>query len=85
MSGASDRRRACGPWIAGTLLAVVLYVLSIGPAWRLSITLQSGSFNTAYTIVYAPIIWACKHSPACLEIILWYCEFWQPNKYGVAR
>lgn len=72
----TSRKRSAWVWIVGTLLAVVLYVLSCGPvAWLLLRTNNVAYFPT-YNAIYLPLILACEHSPAINDASHWYLEYW---------
>jgi hypothetical protein len=71
------RRRGFLFWIAPTLLLLVLYVLSSGPAWRLY---WNGyvSYPTIRTL-YKPIFWIHKTSEPTGQWIDWYLNLWFPG------
>jgi hypothetical protein len=59
-------------WIAG--LAVVLYVLSIGPAAKLS---PPGSLGDRVgKVIYAPLFFTCSHWKPAGRFLAWYFEVW---------
>jgi hypothetical protein len=72
-----DERRK--PPRIGVALAIVfgvllLYVLSIGPAYRLGSTGRLS--QSSFAVIYAPIIWISEHSDAARDALGWYCELW---------
>jgi hypothetical protein len=57
-------------WIAG--VAVVFYVLSVGPMCKLS---DEGVVpSTVMQVVYAPLIWVCHESQVANDFFRWYCK-----------
>ena len=67
-----------GPWLTSAMLAVTLYVLSLGPAYRLTVAYPE-RFENAYCTVYAPILSVCGHSYYCLVVVSWYGDLWLPT------
>lgn len=75
----TNRKRTVWAWIVGTLLAMVLYVLSIGPAWVATCYLaQQDPDHTAivdmYYVAYAPVLWAKNRSQTTYDAFDWYCQ-----------
>ena len=57
-------------WITGFILAV--YVLSVGPACKLS---DKGLIGDRFMqTVYAPLSWIARNSPAVAGFFRWYCK-----------
>lgn len=48
-------------WVAAVFVAVLLYVLSVGPAVLLSI--KTGDGGRSIRIFYAPVIWLHENTP----------------------
>jgi hypothetical protein len=61
-----------------TLLLLVAYVLSAGPAVYLS---KTGviSFETV-RFIYTPLGWIENRSPGCRNVLEWYGGLWRPNR-----
>jgi hypothetical protein len=57
-------------WIAG--LAVVLYVLSIGPVVRLSY--RYAIVDASLDVIYAPLTYFAYNSRAASRFLKWYIE-----------
>lgn len=68
------RKRSAVPWIAGVVLVLVLYVGSAGPTVAVLLHTSGPEIPRWYKIVYAPLIWACKHSETA-NGLLWRCVF----------
>jgi hypothetical protein len=64
-----------------TVVLVVLYVLSIGPAcWFLGLSPNPDFSEDAYRQVYLPVLWAYDYGPPVLsKWIGWYCYLWMPE------
>jgi len=63
-------------WATVALVAVVLYVASIGPASRFE-GKQGGLLIEFYFAVYSPIIWIYQHAPEPVrDLIHGYVELW---------
>jgi len=62
--------------MAAAGVVLVLYVLSIGPAYRFTMlgSLKRRTFQTIYT----PLIIPMSHSLKYNELVGWYCELWMP-------
>jgi hypothetical protein len=88
MSGANRPRRWRGPitlfcesrhfrWSAIVGLILVLYVLSVGPAFWLATRgfLPKWAVSLIGT-VYMPLGWAAGMLPRVGQAILWYTEYW---------
>ena len=77
----TSRKHTVWAWIVGTLLAVVLYVLSSGPAYAAMERCPSFGIEYqwafgAFSIIYAPIIQVAQHSPLALHVLEWYLSLW---------
>jgi hypothetical protein len=70
-------RRAWTWWIA-LLALLVLYPLSIGPAWWITVHRPEILPLKAYRTVYAPIIWVCGFSKPLIDLVKRYGDFWDP-------
>jgi hypothetical protein len=76
----TDRKKpTAGFWITLALVAVLLYVLSIGPvAW---INFHTGGSRTGWALdafgaIYSPIIYLARHSEWARNAWEWYMPFW---------
>ena len=68
-------RGSAGKWFGGVLLALVLYVLSVGPADRLH---SAGFLPDQARVIYAPLTWAMEadQSGTTTRCLLWYLRLW---------
>ena len=74
MAGKRDGKRRGRRRIAwGAAVLFVVYVLSIGPAWRLA--WASGSFPSLLT-VYRPFLWAAEACHPFANVLFWYLRLW---------
>jgi hypothetical protein len=65
-----EPRKGSRAWIGWVLIAaLVLYPLSMGPAWR------------AAPAIYAPVVWASEHCEPFHEAMNWYLRFWGDGIY----
>lgn len=85
MPGMEHERRKpprFGLALAIVFLLLLLYVLSIGPAYRLAATgrISESAFNTTYV----PIFWIGQHSDTASQLIIWYCELWYLPEFTLA-
>jgi hypothetical protein len=65
-------------WIGWMLIAaLVLYPLSIGPAYLFCDKYHSRSNQRAFYSAYWPIVWACWQSETCDGAIQSYIDLWQ--------
>jgi hypothetical protein len=74
----NDRKFVVEPAIVGgvlLLLAVIAYVLSIGPAWWLARN-QFVSWEV-YRTIYTPLLWCHNASPECGVALERYIELWR--------
>jgi hypothetical protein len=63
-----------GGWLLWSFTILVLYVLSVGPAFRLELAgLISPAVNE---IIYAPIQYACLRCRAAARVYVWYLHIW---------
>jgi hypothetical protein len=60
---------------------LILYVLSVGPAYRLVATERIS--QPAYAAIYAPIIWICLRSDVAWRAGGWYCKLWYDEEITV--
>jgi hypothetical protein len=60
------------------LATLLLYPLSMGPAFWLVVKTNTAWARTCYGVVYAPIVSACKLSPLVKDAMQSYIEWWQP-------
>jgi len=58
-------------------IALVLYVLSLGPAWRLNV---HGYLSDEIGIIYMPIFYLAENATFLQEPIVWYLELWVPSQ-----
>ena len=69
------REKKKGGWAGVAILALVLlpvlYVLSVGPAYRIAF---SGEYDYVSWLddFYAPLWWAARHSDPIQRVMLWY-------------
>ena len=72
---ASPRRRGWTLWTAAALVLLpALYLLSIGPAFRL---LGRGRIpEAAIEQAYYPILWLGQHNDTFSVIMGWYADLW---------
>lgn len=61
--------------LAGVILALALYVLSIGPAMA-TISRPYGLSAPAAGVIYHPILRACTHVPPLRPLLNQYVQFW---------
>jgi hypothetical protein len=60
---------------AAMLLLLILYVLSSGPA---QVLVKRGYLSEdVYYVVYAPVVFAFRNSPACHDFLLWHDAKWR--------
>jgi len=69
---------SAGRWAGGIVLALVLYVLSTGPAVKLT---EAGIISDhTYELIYAPVIWPLNHTTMgetyLGPIYLWWILLW---------
>ena len=65
-----------------TLLAMlpILYVLSIGPAYRaLEMHDWPAAWSRIYRTSYTPLAWATNYSPLMERLIYEYIRMWEPS------
>ena len=60
----------------GLVALLVLYVLSIGPAARLTFHHQHPGHWNYFGSFYAPILWACDHAKPLGRLGEAYCRLW---------
>ena len=67
--------------LAGLLaLLPVLYVLSIGPAYRYYVDFYDpGDMGKRQTLrkIYAPLYWLCENVPRVAGAFDWYTDLWK--------
>lgn len=64
------------PFGVWALLLLVVYVLSIGPAYALILRFPGPWTTTAYAIVYTPFVWLCPEDGIAMEWLNWWAELW---------
>ena len=62
--------------VAGFLLLLVAYPLSIGPAWYCLPDDGSIAPPAWYRVLYSPIDSACEHSDTLASLLHWYLHLW---------
>jgi len=62
--------------MAGVILAALIYVLSVGPAWWLACK-GVISLNTL-ALVYSPVRIICEYNEPFKNIMGRYCDWWYP-------
>lgn len=68
------RTRSAWRWIVGFMLAVVLYVLSIGPAY--GVFMCDPNMFVRWGFVYQPIRAIADQSDPTRQALLWYINLW---------
>ena len=66
--------RTVWPWIVGTVLALVLYVFSIGPAFWI-LEPRCATCVLVYQKVYAPLFWLSDRSVGADKLLCDYLSF----------
>ena len=76
----SDPRKKMGWrfWAVFGLIALLLYVGSIGPVWSVAIHHKTPAIETAFKIVYCPILFIADHSPLG-DTLGWYLDLFDPE------
>ena len=76
-----DRRKVSSPIIWLIVLALMLYVGSIGPFWGLSARRHVSSKTTrmVWGTFYFPISWTAHANVHCRESVEFYVNFWLPG------
>jgi hypothetical protein len=64
-------------WAALALL--MLYPLSVGPAWWACSHLESGWVMEAYDAIYAPLQWVSERNDTFGGMVIWYVGWWTPT------
>ena len=64
--------RGVGWWVVWVLVAIVVYVLSIGPVFRF----WPEPVPRAMAVLYSPMEFAYKHSSVAKRAIDWYLRIW---------
>jgi|HubBroStandDraft_6_1064221.scaffolds.fasta_scaffold1408180_2 hypothetical protein len=79
MSDEPKRRHRAWIFWAALITLLVLYPLSLGPAFRLVWTSQDDPANLrVFKVVYRPISWARMHSETVTNLTDWYMSFCMP-------
>src|SRR4051812_30348485 len=78
MSDEKDPKRGKGwlTWLAVALIVLALYVLSVGPTFRLS--MRSQSARRTWRAVYAPLIWLLDQNNPVARVFGAYVDLWVP-------
>jgi hypothetical protein len=73
------KKRSRG-WIGWAVLAaLVLYPLSMGPAWRCALTSEDWPSNEdRVNTAYAPICWLCERQEWAANAMRRYINLWDP-------
>ena len=75
----TNRKHSVGVWVAGSMFAVVMYVLSSGPArWLLCQGPNIHRADLFYT-VYFPVFSLCKRSESLMHAFEVYLAWWGEN------
>jgi hypothetical protein len=77
MSEAANKRRGHGLWIEGGLVAIVLYVLSIGPTYWV-FAHYPGPYVRAH-VIYYPLFRVASLSVPTERALMWYLQLWLPD------
>ena len=72
----AHKRSSFWTWIVGTLLTLVLYVLSIGPTAWLVVKSESAELASAWDLTYRPVTWGGGKSEAVGSVLWWYLALW---------
>jgi hypothetical protein len=64
--------------VVSVLVALLLYVFSLGPFERLVDSRAYPSLAQAEPFIYAPLIWAAETSPPLRDALGQYIRFWTP-------
>jgi hypothetical protein len=67
-------------WVMWVILALVIYVLSIGPAIRLAAPKPRS--QQAFLVVYAPLSFVADYCPPIRSFLQWYVDLWMPSCFG---
>jgi hypothetical protein len=78
-SNASDpaQRKPGRFWILWAILAPLIYVLSVGPAAMLAVSVHNG--ETVCRVLYAPVRLVAEHCPPANSFLTWYLNLWVPE------
>lgn len=79
-----NRKRQFGASAVGGLLAVMLYIASMGPAHWLKLRLYTDghdpqTLEETYNLTYRPVYMLFSKSDAAMNAITWYVELWVPG------
>jgi hypothetical protein len=66
---------------AGVILAALIYVSSLGPAWRLAC--KGVMSQNALAFVYSPVEIICDYNEPFRTILVRYCDWWCPGIYDI--
>ena len=69
-----EKSRRAGVIAVAITAALILYPLSIGPAYVM--VLRNRSIEPVYSAAYAPMIWLCKHVPFVEKATVRYIMRW---------
>ena len=71
-----ESRRGATSWLLWLVVALVVYVLSVGPMVKLSVMLGNRSLRDALVITYSPLRAAYQKSSAVKHFFDWYLGVW---------
>ena len=72
-----DKPRRTWPWIVGPFSALILYVLSLGPAtWVISKRGELDVVWLLYAITYLPLFGIAEKSVVVRSLLGWYVGLW---------
>ena len=71
-----EGRRSATSWLLWFVLALLAYVLSVGPMVKLSVILGNRSLRDALVIAYLPLRAAYQNSSAVKHFFDWYLGVW---------
>jgi hypothetical protein len=67
-------------WVMWIVLALVVYVLSVGPAVRLAVRMPAS--KQGFLRIYAPLSFVANHCPPVKSFFEWYVGLWMPPFFG---
>jgi hypothetical protein len=72
MSDEPKKRSRAWIWWTASVLFLVAYPLSIGPAFRIFERTDNEWIRSAYKTVYAPLFWVCSKWETLSSTKTWY-------------